>query len=166
MVMDTDCGAVDGGHPRFGAAGGVPQAPGRRRWLGVLARAAGAELDAWFDAQPRTPAYQLLRAPETGIVMLRGRVGGGGDPFNLGEATVTRCTVRTEDGTVGTGYALGRDRRKAERIALLDALLQRDPACAADLIEQLAARQAAARDAASRAAASSRVEFFTVVRGA
>ena len=38
--------------------------------------------------------YVELRAAETGLVMLRGRIGGDGDPFNLGEATVTRAAVQ------------------------------------------------------------------------
>ena len=42
------------------------------------------------------PDYRVLRGPEAGLVMVRGRTGGGGAPFNLGEMTATRCTVRTE----------------------------------------------------------------------
>ena len=56
--------------------------------------------------------------------MARGRPGGDGAPFNLGEMTVTRCTVRLEDGTVGHAYVAGRDMRQAELAAVLDAVLQ------------------------------------------
>ena len=35
--------------------------------------------------------------------------GGGGAAFNLGEMTVTRCTVRTETGFVGHAYVAGRE---------------------------------------------------------
>ena len=62
---------------------------------------------------------EFLRRPETGLVMLRGRAGGTGQAFNLGEASVTRCSVRLSDGQVGTGYVLGRDQRKAELVAVL-----------------------------------------------
>jgi phosphonate C-P lyase system protein PhnG len=72
------------------------------------------------------PACEMVRGPETGLVALRGRIGGGGAPFNFGEATVTRATVRLENGAVGHSVALGRDRRKAKLIAILDALAQ-DP---------------------------------------
>lgn len=139
----------------------------RKRWLAVLARAGRAELEeAVAGLQPMLVA-EPVRPPETGMVMLRGRVGGTGDAFNLGEATVTRCALRVA-GALGVGYALGRDRRKAELIALLDALLQdsgRRARLLREVVEPLQRRQAAARDAASGAASSSRVEFFTMVRG-
>ena len=102
------------------------------------------------------------------MVMLRGRIGGTGDAFNLGEASVTRCALRMGTGALGVGYTLGRDRRKAELIAIFDALLQ-DPVHHADimreLVNPLAGQQAAQLDAVSRAAAASKVEFFTFVRG-
>ena len=56
--------------------------------------------------------------------MVRGRIGGDGAAFNLGEATVSRAAVRLASGEVGFGYALGRDRDKARLIALCDALAQ------------------------------------------
>lgn len=102
------------------------------------------------------------------MVMLRGRIGGTGDAFNLGEATVTRCAVRVGAGALGVGYALGRDRRKAELIAIFDALLQdatRHAQIQREVLDPLARQQAAQRDAVSRSAASSKVEFFTLVRG-
>ncbi len=140
----------------------------RRRWLGVLARASTAELEAALAQLPaalRDPAgHELLRAPEAGLLMLRGRAGGEGEPFPLGEASVCRCTVRLASGVLGTGYTLGRDRRKAHLIAWLDALLQVEPARAAPVVEPLAAKQAERADAAGRATAASRVEFFTLVR--
>ena len=58
--------------------------------------------------------------------MVRGRIGGDGAPFNLGEATVSRAAVRLSTGEVGFGYTLGRDRQKARMIALCDALVQSD----------------------------------------
>ena len=100
----------------------------RQRWMAVLARAPAAELAARLDEVPGgMPTHQRLRGPEVGLVMLRGRAGGTGDRFNLGEMTVTRCTVRTADGLVGHAYVTGRDARQAELAALADALLQ-DPA--------------------------------------
>ena len=95
--------------------------------MGVLARASAAEITARLDAAPALPPHRRLRGPETGLVMARGRQGGDGAPFNLGEMTVTRCTVRLEDGTVGHAYVAGRDMRQAELAAVLDAALQ-DPA--------------------------------------
>ena len=140
----------------------------RRCWLSVLARASRPELEHALTCLGNLPALKHIRLSEPGMVMLRGRVGGTGDAFNLGEATVTRCAVRVGSGALGVGYTLGRDRRKAELIAILDALLQ-DPVRQAGLLREvvdlLADSQAAKRDAASRLAASSKVEFFTFVRG-
>ncbi|MDI1269769.1 MAG: phosphonate C-P lyase system protein PhnG [Polaromonas sp.] len=140
----------------------------RRRWLAVLARATRPELEKAWALLGALPPLEHVRPAESGMVMLRGRVGGTGDAFNLGEASVTRCALRVGTGALGVGYALGRDRRKAELIAVLDALLQ-DPTRHADLmhavVEPLARQQAAQRDATSRAAAASKVEFFTFVRG-
>lgn len=102
------------------------------------------------------------------MVMLRGRVGGTGNPFNLGEASVVRCAVRLGGGPLGVGYVLGRNKRQAELVALFDALLQ-DPQhhdrLHGLLIEPLAAAQAQARTQQQRAVADSKVEFFTFVRG-
>ena len=140
----------------------------RKRWLAVLARASRFELEkAWARFEGEVNA-ENVRPAECGMVMLRGRVGGTGDAFNVGEASVSRCAVRFGSGALGVGYALGRDRRKAELIAMFDALLQDDghyPDLDGQLITPLASEQAAKRVAASRAAAASKVEFFTFVRG-
>lgn len=140
----------------------------RQRWLGVLSRAGRAELEQALLALADLPSIEHVRPTEPGMVMLRGRVGGTGDAFNLGEATVTRCALRAGSGALGIGYTLGRDRRKAELVALFDALLQdeaRQAQLQRDLIEPMQQRQAAAREAASRSVAASKVEFFTFVRG-
>jgi alpha-D-ribose 1-methylphosphonate 5-triphosphate synthase subunit PhnG len=149
----------------------------RRAWLAVLAR---APRDALASALERVlaggapPAYDWLRPPEIGLAMVRGRIGGTGDAFNLGEATVTRATLRlraAEGGppaTVGVACHLGRDKRRAELAALADALLQlpeRHARAHAELIEPFRAQQAAERAARARETATTRVEFFTMVRG-
>ncbi|MBU0587210.1 MAG: phosphonate C-P lyase system protein PhnG [Gammaproteobacteria bacterium] len=140
----------------------------RQAWLAVLARASLAELEGLVPTLGELPPLEQVRPPEIGMVMLRGRVGGTGDAFNFGEASLTRCALRVAGGPLGVGYTLGRDRRKAELMALLDALLQ-DPArqtrLQQEVIAPLATRQAQQATSASRAAASSKVEFFTMVRG-
>jgi alpha-D-ribose 1-methylphosphonate 5-triphosphate synthase subunit PhnG len=139
----------------------------RRRWLAVLAQATTDRLEAcWAAAQP--PAMSLLRQPEIGLVMARGRAGGTGQRFNLGEITVTRCAVQSAEGHVGHGYVIGRDKRKAELVASFDALLQapsRRAALLERVLEPLAAAQAEATATQARKAAATRVEFFTMVRG-
>lgn len=140
----------------------------RREWLGVLARADADVLAQGLHRCAPNLRREYLRRPEIGMVMLRGRMGGTGDIFNLGEATVTRCSVRLNDGHVGTGWVLGRDRHKAELVAVLDALLQ-EPAYRArlepELVAPLRLAQQQQRTAAAAVAGSSKVEFFTMVRG-
>jgi alpha-D-ribose 1-methylphosphonate 5-triphosphate synthase subunit PhnG len=141
--------------------------PDRQRWLRVLARAGAATLEEAL-ARLAPPRHEVLRTAETGMVMLRGRIGGTGDPFNLGEATITRCAVRLGE-LLGVGYVLGRDGRLAELVAVLDALLQdpqRRSLVMQDVVEPLERELAREREARSRAIASSRVEFFTMVREA
>lgn len=139
----------------------------RQTAMGLLAKASRAELQAAFDALDDKPAAQPVRGPETGLVMVRGRIGGGGTPFNLGEATVTRASVRLDDGTVGHGQALGTDGVKARLAAIFDALFQQ-PARRAEvaaLVAAVAARIAGEDAEKARQTAATRVDFFTMVRG-
>lgn len=140
-------------------------APERRRWMAVLARAGAADIAARLDECGVLPGWHALRGPESGLVMVQGRAGGGGAPFNLGEMTVTRCTVRTDGGRIGHAYVAGRDERQAELAAAADAMLQ-EPSLRSLLetivIEPLAAAQAARRAAVAGRAAATRVEFFAM----
>lgn len=135
----------------------------RQAWMSVLARASATELET--RAATLLPPYTRMRGPELGLVMLQGRAGGTGEAFNLGEATVVRCTVQTPAGQVGHAYALGRDTRQAELAAALDAALQ-DPSTHDEIqravILPLAAIQAAQRETAARRAAATQVEFFAM----
>ncbi len=138
----------------------------RQGWMAVLARASRGEVEAL--AGDDLPAHEILKAPETGTVMVEGRAGGAGRRFNLGEATVTRCVVRLGDGTMGFSYALGRDGRKARLAAILDARLQGEAPGGAlhRAVSALRTSQTAARETAARKAAATKVDFFTLVRGA
>lgn len=140
----------------------------RRHWLGLLNRATTAELEAGWQALTERPRYRLLRVPETGLVMVRGRAGGTGRRFNLGEMTVTRASVRMDGGAVGHGHVAGRDHQRAERVAVFDALMQGDREAATlrrAVLEPVAHRIEGARAATQRRAAATRVEFFTLARG-
>jgi len=147
----------------------------RRNWLAILARTPRAALEHGLTAAlpDGLPQFDWLRPPETGLAMVRGRVGGSGDAFNLGEATVTRATLRLRAAadiplTIGIACLLGRDKRRTELAALSDALLQ-VPAYHQTIYTQLIQVQAQQiekdREAQRRAAAATRVEFFTMVRG-
>lgn len=139
----------------------------RQHWMAVLARATQGEIDALLQQAGPLPTHELLKAPETGTVMVEGRAGGAGRRFNLGEATMTRCVVRLEGGAMGFSYALGRDGRKARLAAITDALLQGETETGPLRrgLDALAQKQQAARDLASRKAAATKVDFFTLVRG-
>jgi alpha-D-ribose 1-methylphosphonate 5-triphosphate synthase subunit PhnG len=114
------------------------------------------------------PAHEDLREPENGLVMLRGRIGGDGAPFNLGEATVSRAAVRLSTGEVGFGYVLGRDRQKAQMIALCDALVQSDQFAGAveeNVVAPLRAAMISEQNRKAQETAATRVDFYTLVRG-
>jgi alpha-D-ribose 1-methylphosphonate 5-triphosphate synthase subunit PhnG len=145
----------------------------RQQWLAVLAKASLAELEIAWGALTVKPAYRVLRGSETGLVMLRGRIGGTGQPFNFGEMTMTRAAVQLLDAEgevrhTGFGHVAGRSSRRAELVALFDALLQ-DPARRVEIgslvLDPLAARQRAAKAAESAKVMASKVDFFTMVRG-
>ena len=50
-----------------------PAEAARQRWLSVLAKARLAELESAWDGLADPPAYDWLRQPEIGMVMLRAR---------------------------------------------------------------------------------------------
>ncbi len=136
----------------------------RKVWMGLLARAAPARLAGLF---PDLPAHDMLRPPEIGAVMVQGRTGGTGQPFNLGEMTVTRCVLRLASGAVGHAHVQGRDKAHATRAAVVDALMQTPEAAAlrTRVLTPLQADETARRSANAARAATTRVEFFTLVRG-
>ena len=138
----------------------------RKRALDTLAAAPAKVLADLWDRWSDRPDYTKVRGPEVGLVMVRGRAGGGGAPFNLGEASVSRASVRIASGEVGHGYCLGRDLAKAEAIAIIDALWQRDAAKVdEDIILPLQELAREADDRRRAEAAATKVDFFTMVRG-
>ena len=138
----------------------------RKAAMAVLANSSTAEIAAGLQAID-LPEYEDLRAAENGLVMVRGRIGGDGAPFNLGEATVSRAAVRLAGGETGIGYVLGRDRAHARLIALCDALVQTAHADAVErqVLAPIRARLDAARQVDAERVAATKVEFFTLVRG-
>ena len=139
----------------------------RKGWMATLAKAPPARLAALMpEVAPHAP-HALLRPAETGAVMVQGRTGGTGAPFNLGEMTVTRCSVRLDCGAVGHAWVQGRDKGHATRAAVADALMQTDAAegFRATVLDVLAAEAAAARAVRAGKAAATKVDFFTLVRG-
>lgn len=139
----------------------------RKVWLGLLARAPQGMLAGLCEQAGLDPAYNWLRQPEVGTVMLRGRTGGTGAPFNLGEITVTRASVRLGLGSVGHGHVQGRDKAAARWAAIVDALMQTDQAGSIqrDVLDPITARLSEKATTRAAKAAATKVEFFTLVRG-
>ncbi|MCI4661336.1 MAG: phosphonate C-P lyase system protein PhnG [Neomegalonema sp.] len=143
----------------------------RKSWLSLLAKADRSQLQNLWQSIGAPDGFTVLRAPQVGLTMVRGRAGASGEAFNLGEMTLTRCSLRLalSDGSSveGHGYCAGRDLEKVRVVAACDALLQTE---AADLIEAqilvplAASAQAKSRETEEKAAAT-QVKFFTMVRG-
>ena len=139
----------------------------RQAWMRVLA------LSKWDDLKVMASYFELIsceliRKPEIGLVMLRGRMGGTGSPFNLGEAAVTRCAVKTHKGIEGHAYVMGRNAEHARLAAICDALMQ-DETMAENIdrlvLQPLQKILSDRRNFASRKAEATKVDFFTLVRG-
>jgi alpha-D-ribose 1-methylphosphonate 5-triphosphate synthase subunit PhnG len=153
------------------------QTQSRSSWMATLAKAPCPLLENCIRTLGSLPEYEFLRSPEIGLAMVRGRADGTGQPFNLGEITITRCVVQVAIAAeppaataamTGFGYVAGRSQRHAELAAVCDALLQH-PAwqgtVQAQVIEPLkAAAQEKCRTEAAEVE-STRVNFFTLLRG-
>jgi alpha-D-ribose 1-methylphosphonate 5-triphosphate synthase subunit PhnG len=140
----------------------------RRDAMAVLACGEPSEIARHLESIGPIPEHEEIRAAESGLVLVRGRIGGDGAPFNIGEATVSRAAVQLASGEIGFGYVLGRDGAKARLIALCDALVQRRDQ--RDRIERsvltpIRSRLRAERETVAQRTAATKVEFFTLVRG-
>ncbi|EDX87270.1 phosphonate C-P lyase system protein PhnG [Synechococcus sp. PCC 7335] len=148
----------------------------RQAWMAVLAKAPLDLLEQCVRNLGDLPKYRFLRSPEVGLTMVRGRAGGGGEAFNLGEMTVTRCVVqlttsvgtKSDEESSGFGYVAGRSQIHAELAAVCDALLQQHRwhyQIKSTVIAPLqAAYQRHSRETQQQTAAT-QVEFFTLLRG-
>ncbi|MCW5691696.1 MAG: phosphonate C-P lyase system protein PhnG [Pseudolabrys sp.] len=150
------------------AASELPDLPQRREALAVLAAADSNDIARGLRQLDDGLSYSEPRPPEVGLVMLRGRIGSRGAPFNAGEATVTRAAVQLASGEMGFGYVLGRDREKARLVALCDALWQvagRRDAVERQVLAPLRSKQKEKKELERARTAATRVDFFTLVRG-
>jgi len=154
-----------------GSVGAQISAPSAARvaWLGLLAQAPWEELDSLSKSLVADVRFEWLRAPQQGLTLVRARIGNSGDRFNVGEATLTRCTLRlVEPGApplAGVGYVLGRSAAHAERMAQLDALLQWDATAEAltrDVLAPLEQARSGRHRAEAESTQSSRVQFFVL----
>ena len=154
------------GNERQAPAPGEPN--DRQRLMRICSQASTAELSAAVEQLAPLPAIEIVRQPEVGLIMLRGRIGGDGAPFNVGEATMTRAVVRITSGELGFSYLLGRSLERARLAAIVDALGQssrfRDR-LETVLVAPVIRRVQAERSVQRALTAATRVQFFTLVRG-
>ncbi len=140
----------------------------RQQAMAALVEASAPEMARLLAQVGPVPEHHQLRKAESGLIMMRGRIGGDGTPFNVGEATVSRAAVQLATGEIGFGYVLGRDKEKAQLIAYCDALMQRSEwqePLERVVLAPIRKRLRAARAARAEQAAATKVEFFTLVRG-
>ncbi|WP_397606023.1 phosphonate C-P lyase system protein PhnG [Sphingorhabdus sp.] len=139
----------------------------RQRAHALIAKSPHETVRELFERMERLPTLSHVRPTDTGLIMVRGKVGGDGARFNLGELPVTRAALRIGGGQVGIGYVAGRNDDHAELAALADAMVQ-SPEWS-DTLEQgvlkpLARELDTSKQEKGRKAAATKVEFFTMVR--
>ncbi len=141
--------------------------------MSALAKAPLALLEERVATLGALPEYRFLRSPEIGLAMVRGRTEGAGQPFNLGEMTLTRCVIQLSlaaggESISGFGYVAGRSQRHAELAAVCDALLHHQDwqsKVQTQVIEPLQGVAYRQRAAETAEVDSTRVNFFTLLRG-
>ena len=137
----------------------------RRDWLAILVRVPANEVIAAsneFDF-----SVVILKGPEVGLLMTNGRIHSTGRPFHLGEVSLTKCVLKDDQGLLGYGHIIGRNKQQAKAIALFDLALQRINSAEPALIRLNAWKEEVAEIEAmeSEAVEKTRVDFFTMVRG-
>ncbi len=145
----------------------------RQAWMATLAKAALGTLEQHVGQLEGIPNYSFLRSPEIGLVMVRGRAGGNGQAFNLGEMPIARCAVQLapspeREAITGFSYVAGRSRRHAELAALCDALLQHPDwhdRVQAEVVRPLREQRDRQKGIRDRQTAATKVNFFTMLRG-
>lgn len=141
--------------------------PERAAWMSLLAQSPFPNLQDLVLNYGVLPQATWLREPEIGLAMVRARTGGSGSQFNLGEVTMTRCTLKLSTGEIGHAYLAGRNKKHAEWAALFDALMQTDEAASVreKLLVPITALLATQRQKLKAQAEATKVDFLTMVRG-
>ena len=139
----------------------------RKSWLSLMAKSSSQNIKAFWQSAELNCAAETIRMPEIGSVMVRGRQGGNGATFHLGEMSVTRCSIKTDDGIIGHGYHQGRSKETAELVAKIDALAQGDQFQTVNdkIFIPLSNIVVEKRQKLAAKAAATKVDFFTMVRG-
>lgn len=128
----------------------------------LLAASDPADLDRHWKEFDRHPSLKWTRRPQVGAIAVRARASRTGSLFELGEMTVTRCSVEV-DGTTGYAYVAGRNKRHAAIAAVFDALAETDgdhKHRIDDILSDLRARLDRCHAAKIAQARTSAVDFF------
>ena len=136
-------------------------------WMSLLATSNQSDLLNLWEQKKIRVNYIWLRTPEIGSIMAQGRMGVTGDKFNIGEVTITRCSLKLNCGTIGHSYVQGRSKKKAEISALCDALMQTEMSNEINksIIIPLEKIKKNNKDKILSKAEATKVDFFTLVRG-
>ena len=139
----------------------------RKSWMSLLATSSQSDLLNLWKQKKIKVNYVWLRTPEIGSIMAQGRMGVTGDKFNIGEVTITRCSLKLNCGTIGHSYVQGRSKKKAEISALCDALMQTKMSkeINKNIIIPLEKIKKDNKDKILSKAEATKVDFFTLVRG-
>lgn len=140
----------------------------RRQLLSVLAKSTLDAIQTRWHPLSIKPEYRFLKKPEIGMVMVRAQADEAGQKFNMGEMTMTRCVIQLANNELGFGHCSGRDKTKAELIAVIDACFQLEEYQAIiseNLLQALEALLVDQYQQQSAQVAASKVNFFTMVRG-
>ena len=137
----------------------------RKQWLQVLVRVPASDLieaSAAFSFD-----IVVLKAPEVGLMMTNGRIHSTGQPFHLGEVSLTRCVLKDDLGHLGYGHILGRNKAQSRAIAIFDLALQRSDSTdqALELLTAWSAEIEEIDAMEAERVEDTRVDFFTMVRG-
>ena len=139
----------------------------RQTWMAILAKSSPVDLEQQVKTLGEIPKYTFLRNSEIGLAMVRGRAGGTGKAFNLGEMTVTRCVIKMGN-IQGFGYVGGRSKRHAELAAVCDGLLQQNEwrdRVQELVIQPLHTKLIEHQRKQQNQTEATKVEFFTMLRG-
>ncbi len=140
----------------------------RQQLISVLAKSSLQDIKQCWGHSLDDYEYNTLRQPQTGMVMAVARTEAKGEPFNLGEVSVTRCALRLSSGETGIGYVMGSNKEHALHVAILDAVAQQQNQYAeihTQVIQPLQQKLLQTHKAQQQKTDTSRVDFFTMVRG-
>lgn len=141
---------------------------GRQAWMATLAMVNTEALLLCSKTIVRKESFEDIRSAEVGLAQVRGRMGGTGNAFNLGDMTISRCVLRSSEGIYGYSYVSGRSKIHAQRAAELDAMLQsanHHDEVMTVVIQTLLDEQKKQDQKRREKTESTRVNFFTLVRG-